>query len=206
MNNKITAPEGFKTNGAGNLIAIDNIKVIDLIRDESVELMIAKATEMKNQMIAFKVEITDLFDDFVELSFEEYGKKWGGKKGNISLTSFDKTKKVELAVSERITFDERLQVAKELIEEYLLDKTQNVPSGIKTIVLQSFNVDKAGKISTAKILSILNYDIDDVRWIDAMRAIKDSLVVSGSKNYLRFYVRENGTAKWQAIPLDIASL
>ena len=199
-------PEGYKINGMGNLIPIANIKAIDLIRDEEVHKMIDEALLMKEQMIAFKLKITERFENFVDLSFEEYGKKWGGKKGNISLTSFDNTMKVELSVNERISFDEQLQVAKELIEDYLLDKTKDVPSGIKTIVLQSFNVDKSGQISTAKILSILKYDIDDERWLKAMSAIRDSFVISGTKNYMRFYIRDNGSAKWTAISLDIAAL
>ncbi|HED35068.1 MAG TPA: DUF3164 family protein [Gammaproteobacteria bacterium] len=199
-------PDGYKLNGMGNLIAIENIKAIDLIRDEEVNKMVKEALLMKEQMIAFKLKITEMFENFVDLSFSEYGKKYGGKKGNISLTSFDNTMKVELSVSERISFNEQIQVAKELIEDYLLDKTKNVPAGIKTIALQAFKVDKNGQISTARVISISQYDIDDERWLKAMSAIKDSFVVSGTKNYMRFYIRDNGTAKWQAIPLDIAAL
>lgn len=203
---KLVIPEGYKMNAKGNLVALGNIKALDSIRDEEVVEMVAQARQMQQTMLKFKNDIYDKFEDFVSLSFSEYGVKWGGNKGNISLTSFDGTLKVQMTVGERISFDERLQAAKSLIDDYLRDLTEDSKDEVKTFILQAFEVDKAGKISTAKVLSLTHYDIDNPRWLKAIDAIKDSIVVTGSKSYLRFYMRENGSAKWQVIPLDMAAL
>lgn len=203
---KLLVPEGYKMNAKGNLVALGNIKPLDSIRDEEVIKMVEKAKLMQLNMLKFKNEMSDAFEDFVNLSFSEYGVKRGGNKGNISLVSFDGTRKVQLSVGERISFDERLQAAKNLIDEYLRDLTKDSKDDVKTFILQAFEVDKEGNISTAKVMSLNHIDIDDPRWRQALDAIRDSVVVTGSKNYLRFYQRENGSAKWQAIPLDMAAL
>ena len=129
----------------------------------------------------------DDIETFLDVSFEEFGVKRGGNKGNVSLISFDGTKKVQLAVGERISFDERLQVAKQLIDDYLKDLTKNSPDDIKTIITQAFQVDKEGNISTAKVLSLRRLDLTDHRWLEAMKAIAESVTVVDSKNYIRFY-------------------
>jgi len=53
---------------------------------------------------------------FIQLSAEKYEVKVGGNKGNVSLLSFDGRYKIVRQVAENITFDERLQAAKALID------------------------------------------------------------------------------------------
>lgn len=45
----------------------------------------------------------------------------------------------------------------------------------------------------------------DARWQQAMTAIRESMRVIGSKQYIRFYERSTSTAPWQAIAIDIAN-
>lgn len=203
---KTDIPDGYKMNAKGNLVPLGNIKPLDAIRDEEVLMMVQKARVMQQHMLKFKNDMFDALESFLDLSFEEYGVKRGGKKGNIQLLSFDGTRKVQLAVSERISFDERMQVAKELIHECITDWSGSSSDRIKTLVNQAFQADKQGNISTAKVLSLRRLDMDDKRWDKAMKAISDSVTVTDSKNYIRFYERDASDAKWNAIPLDIAAL
>ena len=64
-----------------------------------------------------------MFNDiraFCDLSAEKYGISFGGSKGNLQLTSYDGKYRVLVAVNESISFDERLQVAKALIDECIV--------------------------------------------------------------------------------------
>ena len=66
-------------------------------------------------------------------------------------------------------------------------------------------VDKEGKISTGRVLGLRRLNIHDEKWQQAMQAISDSIIVTDSKNYVRFYERdENG--KYQPISLDFANI
>lgn len=206
LSTQAAIPDGYKMNAKGNLVAIGNIKPLDALRDETVLDMVEKARNMQQQLLRFKNELMEQIETFLDVSFEEYGIKRGGNKGNVCLVSFDGTKKVQLAVGERIAFDERLQVAKELIHECITEWSKDANDNIRTLVDQAFQVDKAGNISTARVLGLRRLDMSDERWDTAMEAISDSVMVTDSKNYLRFYERPTAAAKWQAIPLDIAAL
>jgi hypothetical protein len=206
MNEVTTVPEGFKRDPKGNLVALSNIKAIDLIRDELVDKLSGLAAMQQTQMRDFKRSIIDELSAFVSLSAEEYQIKLGGKKGNITLMNFDSTLKIQIAVSELLQFDERLQVAKQLIDECIHAWSSGANDRIRTLVEHAFQVDKEGQVSTARILSLRKLDMEDERWDRAMKAIADSIQITDSKSYIRFYKRRNTDDAWQAVSLDIAAL
>ena len=121
MSEQAALPEGYKKNAKGNLVPIENIKPIDSLRDEVVLKMVEKSRLIQQDMLKFKNEMMEQLESFLELSASEYEVKWGGTKGNVTLVSFDGTRKVRLSVSERISLDERLEVAKELIHYCIND-------------------------------------------------------------------------------------
>ncbi|WEH99212.1 DUF3164 family protein [Acinetobacter soli] len=49
------------------------------------------------------------------------------------------------------------------------------------------------------------HNIDDTKWQKAMQAISDSIIVTDSKNYVRFYERDED-GKYQPISLDFANI
>ncbi len=206
MNQTLAVPAGFKADAKGNLVAMSNIKAIDLIRDELVAKLSGLAVVQQEQMRKFKTSVIDELVTFVELSADEYDIKLGGKKGNITLLNFDSSLKIQIAVSEQLQFDERLQVAKQLIDECIHDWSSGANDRIRTLVEHAFQVDKEGQVSTARILGLRKLDMEDERWDRAMKAIADSIQVTDSKSYIRFYKRRNTDDAWQAISLDIAAL
>jgi len=141
----------------------------------------------------------------VDVSASQYGRAWGGKKGNITLTTYDGRHRLVVSISDRITFDERLQVARDLIGDCIEKWSQGSRNEIRILVQDAFQVDKAGKINTARVLGLRRLEIADPDWQKAMEAISDSIQVSGSKQYLRFYERDE-QGQYVQIPLDVAAL
>jgi Protein of unknown function (DUF3164) len=199
-------PKGFMQNAKGDLVHIDNIKPVDKLRDDMVKNMLGKAKMQRNELTIFKHNIMDEISDFVELSLDDYGVKRGGKKGNLSFVSFDGTAQVKFSVAESITFDERLKAAKELIHECISDWSKDANVNIRTLIDQAFQVDKEGNISTGRVLGLRRLDMNDERWDKAMQAISDSVQVTDTKNYIRFYERRKSDDAWTAVSLDIAAL
>ena len=197
-------PEGYMVNSKGHLIPVDKVKPVDKLRDEEVRSMVRTAKVLNEDMRRVKNRLFASFNDFVALSAQEYEVTLGGKKGNTTLLSFDGRYKVQLAVSENIVFDERLQIAKNLIDECLTDWTQNASDNIKAIINQAFQVDKEGKISTHRVLSLRSLDINDDNWMRAMDAISDAIQVTDTKEYIRFYERDEKGAYHQ-IALDFSN-
>jgi len=195
----------FMTDTMGRQVPEELVKDIDKRRDEAVRRIAAKAEKMKGVLAEFKNEIRDDIDAFVEFSAKQYGVKLGGKKGNIALTTYDGQYKLLVAMNDNITFDERLQVARELISKCVNKWSEGSRPEIRTLVNDAFQVDKTGKISTARVLGLRRLDIQDSDWKKAMTAITESVQVTGTKQYLRIYERD-AKGEYQMIPLDVAAL
>ena len=110
-------------------------------------------------------------------------------------------------MNENIIFDERLQIAKDLIDDCINDWSQDSRSEIRALIQDAFYVGKSGQINRNRILGLRRLDIQDERWQKAMQAISDSIQVSDSKSYVRIYQRDPKDAdKYNMINLDISAL
>ncbi|MBA6130813.1 DUF3164 family protein [Pseudomonas juntendi] len=189
----------------GHLVPLDLVKPIDLARNDLVLELVAKAQVVSATLAAFKADAFGDIKAFVDMSVEQYKTKVGGKKGNVTLMSFDGQYKVVLAAQDNIRFDERLQAARALIDECLTEWTQDARSEVRAIVNEAFRADKQGEISTGRVLALRRMEIKDARWQRAMEAIGDAVQVVGSKSYIRVYQRVGESEQYVPIPLDIAS-
>lgn len=204
MNN---VPDGYLKDGKGNLVAIVNIKQTDLIKDEFVKKAIDKAVEMQQTLAEFKQDLMAEADDFIELLAQEHGVNLGGKKGNVTLRTFDSQLKVTLQTQERIELGPELTLAKQLIDQCLDEWTEGGNQNIKAIVSKTFNTDKQGSLNPQRILALRKLEItdDSGKWAKAMNIIAESVGVVDSTRFIRFYKQDDNGIE-QAISLDIAKL
>ena len=200
-------PEGYMKNSHGGLDPIATVKDVDKLRDQMVKEIVAKSLDASKQLMEMKQGFFKSIQAFVELSAEKYGLKFGGKKGNMTFMSYDGEYKVLVAVNENIVFDERLQIAKELIDKCIQDWSSGSCDEIKALVQDAFYVGKSGNINKNRILGLRRLEINDERWKQAMTAISDSIQVSDSKQYVRIYRRNpKDSDKYDLVNLDISSL
>lgn len=206
MNKPIEIPNGYLRDARGALIPETMIKPIDRARDQLVREMADYAKLTNKALSEFKSRVMAEISAFVDLSAEQYGVSFGGKKGNLTLYSFDGQFKLQVAVSEHMVFDERLQTAKHLIDECITEWSQGSRDEIKVLVQSAFQTDKEGKINTGRVLALRRLDIKHEKWQSAMTAIGESLQVVGSKEYVRFYERIGDTDQYRPINLDVAAV
>ena len=201
---KAQIPDGYKKDAQGKLVPIDMIKDIDKQRDELVLGLIKEAQQHHEALVKFKSSAMSNIQKFIDESGKKYGVKMGGNKGNVTLLSFDGRFKVQRSIAEYLVFDERLQVAKELIDQCIHEWTEGSRSEIRVLINDAFQVDKEGKVSTTRILGLKRLDIKNLKWKKAMQAISDSIQVSGSKSYVRVYERVGESDQYKPISLDMA--
>lgn len=194
----------FMQDADGRLVPVKLIKDIDRQRDNLVKEYIAKAKELSAGIQRFKTESFNDVAAHVSLAAEKYGLKIGGTKGNVTLMSYDGQYKIIRSVAERLDFNESLAAAKELIDRCISKWSVGVNEHLKTIVNRAFKTDREGKISTVKVLDLMTVRIDDDEWRTAIQALSDSMSVSSTKSYIRFYERQID-GSYKAIPLDIAA-
>ncbi len=197
----------YMRDASGSLVPIENIKPQDALMDEVVGKIFDFATDLSAQIARFKEHTFADLTSFQDLLQQEYGvKKRDGWKGNYTVSSFDGLKKVTVQIAERIDFGPELQVAKTLVDECLREWSADSSANLRSIVNRAFAVDQQGKINKGELFSILRLEIDDDRWQRAMKAIRDSMRVTGTKEYVRFYERTSAEAPWKPVSLDIAAL
>ena len=193
----------YRQDARGNLVSVDNIKPIDLARDDFIREAFAKVLPLREQMKELKAQQMADANAFIDLGVEPYGAK-RSVKGNSTLTSFDGNLRIAIAQADVLHFDERLQAAKALIDECLNEWTQDSRAELKTFVLQAFDVSQEGKINVRKVLDLRKLDIADEKWQRAMKAIADSLHTQATREYIRYYQRNEETGEYEHLALDFA--
>ena len=207
MKEENKVPEGYMENSHGGFDPVGVVKDIDKLRDQMVKEIVAQSLEANKRLTEMKKEFFKTVEAFVELSAEKYGVKFGGKKGNMTFISYDGKYKVLVAVNEDVIFDERLQIAKDLIDKCINDWSKGSRDEIKALVQDAFYVGKSGNLNKNRILGLRRLDIKDERWQKAMQAISDSVQVTGSKQYIRIYVRNKDDAeKYDLLNLEVATV
>jgi hypothetical protein len=202
----MNTPEGYMADHKGNLVALANVKAQHKLEDELVNRLYKEAKHLNEELSEFKALAFDEVEDFLALLSQQYETKRGGKKGNVTLTSFDGTKSVELSVNEYLQFGPELEAAKDLIDECLREWSTDANPHLRTIVEAAFKVDKKGEISTTAVLGLRRHDIDDPKWQRAMQAISDAVRPNGSKRYIRIYERDGQDNGPSMVSLNIATV
>lgn len=203
MNDSI--PKGYMLNGQGHLVPMTAIREIDILRNQLVEGLIKEVKVRSAETAGFKAQCQTQITSFVEVAAQEHGVAMGGAKGNVSLTSFDGRFKVVRATDETIQFSEGLVVARELIERCIQRWSDGANANLVALINKAFETDRAGNLSTARVLGLASVKIDDAEWCKAIEAIHQSVQVASTKSYVRFYER-NALGQYVQIPLDGGSL
>lgn len=199
-------PNGYLQDAKGRLVPDHLVKPVDRLEDQLVRKCMGYADELNRQIARFKGHTFDDVAAFMDLLAEQYGQAKGGRKGNVTFTSFDGCFKVQVAVQDHIDFGPELQVAKQLIDECIEEWAAGSRDEIRALVNHAFEVDKPGQVNREALFALRKIDIDDERWRQAQAAITDSIRVTGSKTYVRFYRRPTPEDRWQAVTIDLAAV
>lgn len=189
----------------GGLVPLDVIKPTHLLEDEAVRKILAFALDLNAQITRFKEHTLGDVSALLAVFDQEHGASRGGTKGNVTLTTFDGTMKVQLAIADLITFGPELQSAKKLVDECLNEWSADSRPELQAIVQRAFNTDKEGLVNRAELFGLLRLDIKDDRWQRAMQAIRDSIRIDGTKEYVRFYTRADARQAWSPVRIDVAA-
>jgi hypothetical protein len=192
------------TDYKGRSIPAVHVQEVDQVRDFVAETLVTEAGNLWRQLAEFKAKAVEMIRWFEERS-AKLSRVKPSKGGNISVMNFAHNMKAEINVHNFLSFDERLQQAKGLIDEMLKEWTAESRREIQQIIMDAFDVDEKGDVNIRAILSLRKYKFDDPRWKRAMKLIDEALTVAERKSYVRFYVKDE-EGRWNSIVLDIAKI
>ncbi|MBZ8007882.1 DUF3164 family protein [Campylobacter sp. RM9334] len=200
--------KGRWLNGKSEWVHPELIRADEQLKDGLVESILAKVENKNTELVALKDEINNDIESYLDLLLEKYNldARSNAKKGNFTFENYSKTLKIQIQMAEKINFNEKLNIAKAKIDEYLNDIVKDSSEDIKVLINKAFEVDKKGNLDSKKILSLRSYDIKDHRWQEAMEIISESVEIVGVKPYIRFYKRDKATDSWANVSLDFANI
>ena len=196
--------KSYMADAKGSLVPVEAIKPADRLEDEVVRKIMLFASSLSDQISRFRGHTMTDLGEFDALLQQEYNATKGGPKGNRTYQTFDGLKKVTIQIADFVDFGPQLQVAKRLLDECLMEWAADSRPEIRAVITRAFNTDKEGKVNRSEIFMLLRLDIEDPRWQDAMRAIREAMRITGSKEYVRFYERASITDGWRAVTIDMA--
>ena len=148
--------DGKWIDAAGNEIPAKYVSKVDKKRDKVVTSLCKKAMDLSGKLKKFKQEALEIINEYLDWVSKQNGVTAKTTKGNKMLYDFSREFKVEVHISERIDFDERLQMAREVIGECIKRWSKNSDDKIKILVEGAFRVDKKGRIDKNRILGLQN--------------------------------------------------
>lgn len=184
-------PAGWKLDGEGRLVKIENISEQVLEEDALVLQFIEQAKAVHHAMQQLKTALTHTSEAFIAKLVADYGVKRLEKiKGNIDFFSFDRSIRISRRVQDTIKVNARIEAARQLFDQYINAVTQHLSDdGVKVLINRAFKPAKKNEFSVSKLVQLLNVDIKHPLFKRAVDALRDALETDTSCVYYNFYQR-----------------
>lgn len=190
-------------NHKGELVPAPYVPKLDKEKERTALKVYSKASDLSVRLAEFKADALEACDKIYDKMLRDNNVSTG-KKGNYTVTSFDKVYKIEVNVSERIEFDDQIQVAQAKINEYLEEKTEGIDNDLIQIINQAFKTTK-GQMDTKSVLGLFQLKITHKKWREAMELIKQSISRNTSKRYMRIWKKDDN-GEYRSVELNFSSI
>ncbi len=182
-------------------------KAYEKERDEMIVYLMTKAKDINRILTDFKTEV------FMRIkSFEEKARKYGDirstSKGGFGLRTSDNELMVRYERNIVNEFDERADMALELIKEFLEDKVKKRDQKSYMIISKLLTRNKAGDLNVSRVIQLLDLrnEFDDERWNKAMRLLEESYRNRPISYGVSFYRKNETTGKDEQLPLNFSAI
>lgn len=177
------------------------------LRDALVREFVHKAIKLNRDMVALKNEVITRIEEFRQAA-QQYGDIRSNSKGGFGLRTSDGNFLLSYERNTKSYYDERAQLAEELLKEFLEDKVKKRDlKAYRTIISLLTRNKKTGDFNPVSINSLMTIqdNYDDERWHRAMKLFRESYQNTLISMSVSFY-RKDDQNKDQLIPLTFASL
>jgi hypothetical protein len=175
-------------------------------RDQMVKTLVHAAISLHENMKAFKLEAMTRLEDFTAKA-NLYGDIKKHSKGGFSLRTTDSEMMVSYDRNTQPEYDERAQLAEELLKQFLEDMIKKRDVKMFRTITALMSRNKEGQYYPSRINALLKIkdNYDDVRWLKAMELFEESYRNRLVSYTVTFYQKGND-GKDKNIPLTFASL
>jgi hypothetical protein len=171
-------------------------------KDAAVKKAMDCAIKLQERIISDKQKLIQTIEKYLNDAARRNNLEW---KGNALLISFDEKYRVEMRFREKIQFGIELQLAKQKIDECIKAWSADSNDNLKAIVSDAFQLDKHGQLARYRIFALRRFKIKDPVWKEAMELIDKVILVTSTKQYISFAVRDEA-GNYNKIVLNFSAL
>lgn len=196
----------YYQDSTGKLIPEELVKPQEIVKDALIDELVTDYLEMRKSVQETKAHMLESIAHYKELVAASYGVSLKSKKGAITLTSLDGKYKVEIASNTIREFNENINVAKEVLDEYLDEElaSAGVSNDLRVLVSDAFRL-RQGELDFRAIWNLTKLDIRAEKFAKAVEIIKESIVTREGQPSLRVYIK-NKNGGYTYLPTDFATL
>jgi len=190
------------TDAQGREIPVKVLHTEILEKDAAVKKAMDCAIKLQERILSDKQKMIQIIENYLNDAARRNGLEWNG---NALLISFDEKFKIEMRFREKIQFGIELQLAKQKIDECIKAWSADSSDNLKAIINEAFQVDKRGQLARYRIFALRRYKIKDPVWKEAMELIDKAILVTSTKQYISFAVRDDA-GNYNRIVLNFSAL
>lgn len=186
----------------GDPVPIKFISPQDQSKDALIESLHKDALDLHQTLALFKAKALEMIDSYLQQVAASYHENW---KGNATIYNFSMDKAIEIKISNKLAFDERLNIAKQKIDEYILSLVRNAGKEIIALITKAFKVDAKGNVDVKQIIALKQHKFDHPLWKEAMAIIDEALRVEATRRYIVFKQKDD-SGSWISITLNFSAM
>ena len=190
------------TDAQGREIPVKVLHTEILEKDAAVKKAMDCALKLQERILTDKQKLICIVEKYLNDAARRNGLEW---KGNALLFTFDEKYKIEMRFREKIQFGIELQLAKQKIDECIKAWSVDSNDNLKAIINEAFQVDKRGQLARYRIFALRRYKIKDPTWKEAMELIDKAILVTSTKQYISFAVRDEA-GNYNKVVLNFSAL
>jgi len=190
------------TDAQGREIPVKVLHTEIVEKDAAVKKAMDCALKLQERILTDKQKLICIVEKYLNDAARRNGLEW---KGNALLFTFDEKYKIEMRFREKIQFGIELQLAKQKIDECIKAWSVDSNDNLKAIINEAFQVDKRGQLARYRIFALRRYKIKDPTWKEAMELIDKAILVTSTKQYISFAVRDEA-GNYNKVVLNFSAL
>lgn len=188
----------------GQEVPREYIPKFDRYNEVQVRKIFAAAVKLNEQIVRFKNMAYDISDELYAEMLRNANIAPSDRKGNYTLTSFDKSVRIEVNVNDLIDFDDNINLAQIKLKEFIEKKTKGVDIDIVALINNAFTTRK-GRLDKARIFGLFSLNIQDPIWGEAMELIRKSINRNSTVRYMEIAEKDE-SGRYIPIRLNFATV
>jgi hypothetical protein len=187
----------------GRICQLALFSEVQIARDRLIKQEVLEAKNRATEQSLYHQELIASITEFFRFSAEQHNAKVLGDEEGISMTSIDGLMRIKLVKAKSATGNEKLMIAKTMLEDLVEKRGANIEPFFKTLALSAFETSSTGQMRLDKVMELKNLRCDYPEWLEIKAALDQAIEYVFKKRYALFYERTSTSESWKQIPLAL---